>query len=161
MTLINLNINGRQKSLAVEEDDLLVDVLRTKLGLQGVKKACGEGECGSCTVILDGKAVNSCLVLAATVDGAKITTIEGLGYPGNLHPIQQAFIDGGAVQCGYCTPGMVLSAKALLDGNPQPGEEAIREAIAGNLCRCTGYHKIVSSILKASEYLRKNSDVTG
>jgi len=162
MIVITLEVCGKEKELVVEDDELLVDVLREKLGLLGVKKACGEGECGSCSVIMNGKLVNSCLILAAAADGAKITTIEGLGRVGKLHPIQQAFIDGGAVQCGYCTPGMVLAAKALLDENPDPTEADVREAIAGNLCRCTGYQKIVSSIHKAAEYVRdRKSQVAG
>ena len=153
MTEVTLNVCGKERKLEVRDDELLVDVLRQRLGLLGVKKACEEGECGSCTVIMNGKAVNACLVLAAAADGAEIVTIEGVGHPGKLHPIQQAFIDGGAVQCGYCTPGMVLAAKALLDENPEPSEIEIREAVSGNLCRCTGYQKIIRSIWIAAEYL--------
>jgi carbon-monoxide dehydrogenase small subunit len=154
MVEITIDVCGRQKKLTVDDDDLLVDVLRERLGLLGVKKGCGEGECGACSVIMNGKLVNSCLILASAADGARITTIEELGRPGELHPIQQAFIDGGAVQCGYCTPGMVLAAKALLDEKPGPSEAEVREAIAGNLCRCTGYQKIVNSILKAARYMK-------
>jgi carbon-monoxide dehydrogenase small subunit len=155
MVQITVEVCGKKKELSVEDDELLVDVLREKMGLLGVKKGCGEGECGSCNVIMDGKIVNSCLILAAAADGTKIMTIEGIGRVGMLHPIQQAFIDGGAVQCGYCTPGMVLAAKALLDQDLEPSEADVREAISGNLCRCTGYQKIVSSILKAAEYLKE------
>ncbi len=156
MITINIKLNGKKRTLNVSKTDLLVDVLRNKLGL-GVKKACGEGECGSCTVIINGKAVNSCLILAATMDGADITTIEGIGQYPDLHPIQEAFVEEAAVQCGYCTPGMVLSAKALLDENPNPTETEIREAISGNLCRCTGYHKIVKAISKAAESMDKKN----
>lgn len=132
----------------------LIDSLREKLGLTGVKEGCSEGECGACTVIMDGEVVNSCLVMAFQAEGSSILTIEGLGDEENIHPIQQAFIDVGAVQCGYCTPGMILAAKALLDKNPNPTEEEIREAISGNLCRCTGYNKIVQAIDRAKEVLR-------
>ena len=144
-------INGRERALAVEATELLVDTLRLRLGLTGTKKACGTGDCGACTVIVNGEAVRSCILLTASMDGKRITTIEGLGDVRRLHPIQQAFIDAGAVQCGYCTPGMVLTAKALLDKNPHPTPEQIREAISGNLCRCTGYVKIEAAIRMAAE----------
>ena len=147
-------VNGKKHSLEVEEDMRLIDLLREKLGLTGVKEGCSEGECGACTVIMDGEVVNSCLVMAFQAEGSSILTIEGLGDEENIHPIQQAFIDVGAVQCGYCTPGMILAAKALLDKNPNPTEEEIREAISGNLCRCTGYNKIVQAIDRAKEVLR-------
>jgi len=124
----------------------LASVIREQLGLLGTKVSCGEGECGACTVILDGKAVNSCMVLAPEVDGCSVLTIEGLAKNGELHPIQTAFIEEGAVQCGFCTPGMVMSSKALLDENPEPSEDQIREALAGNLCRCTGYHRIINAV---------------
>ena len=136
---ITCTINGRERNLAVEATELLVDTLRLRLGLTGTKKACGTGDCGACTVIVDGEAVRSCILLTASMHGKSITTIEGLGDVSHLHPIQQAFIDAGAVQCGYCTPGMILTAKALLDRQPHPTPEQIREAISGNLCRCTGY----------------------
>lgn len=154
MKKISLNVNGKDHILEVEEDMRLIDLLREKLGLTGVKEGCSEGECGACTVIMDGEVVNSCLVMAFQAEGSSILTIEGLGDEENIHPIQQAFIDVGAVQCGYCTPGMILAAKALLDKNPNPTEEEIREAISGNLCRCTGYNKIVQAVDKAKEVLR-------
>ena len=131
---ITCTINGRERNLAVEATELLVDTLRLRLGLTGTKKACGTGDCGACTVIVDGEAVRSCILLTASMHGKSITTIEGLGDVSHLHPIQQAFIDAGAVQCGYCTPGMILTAKALLDRQPHPTPEQIREAISGNLC---------------------------
>ena len=146
MVRIDLLVNGKKHSLEVEEDMRLIDLLREKLGLTGVKEGCSEGECGACTVIMDGEVVNSCLVMAFQAHESNIITIEGLDEEGSLHPLQQAFIDAGAVQCGYCTPGMILSAKALLDKNPNPTEEEIREGISGNLCRCTGYNKIVEAI---------------
>jgi carbon-monoxide dehydrogenase small subunit len=148
---VNLQVNGQAYQLQVEEDAFLVDVLREELNLTGTKKACNEGECGACTVILNGKAVNSCLVLAARLDGAKIVTIEGVGDAEHLHPLQEAFISAGAVQCGYCTPGMIISAKALLDQNPHPSEAEIRTGLSGNLCRCTGYKKIVKAVQLAAE----------
>lgn len=154
MKKISLNVNGKDHTLEVEEDMRLIDLLREKLGLTGVKEGCSEGECGACTVIMDGEVVNSCLVMAFQAEGSSILTIEGLGDEENIHPIQQAFIDVGAVQCGYCTPGMILAAKALLDKNPNPTEEEIREAISGNLCRCTGYNKIVQAVDRAKEVLR-------
>ena len=151
---ITCTINGRERNLAVEATELLVDTLRLRLGLTGTKKACGTGDCGACTVIVDGEAVRSCILLTASMHGKSITTIEGLGDVSHLHPIQQAFIDAGAVQCGYCTPGMILTAKALLDRQPHPTPEQIREAISGNLCRCTGYVKIAAAIRRAAERSR-------
>jgi carbon-monoxide dehydrogenase small subunit len=148
--LIRLKVNGRESQVEVEPRQTLVDVLRNGLGLTGTKEGCGNGNCGSCTVLLNGKAVNSCLVFAVEAAGQEITTIEGLYQEGNFHPLQQAFIDEGAVQCGFCTPGMILTAKALLDSNPHPTEAQVRLAIAGNLCRCTGYDKIVRAILKVA-----------
>jgi carbon-monoxide dehydrogenase small subunit len=150
---IILNVNGRKYPVAVEPDEALVDVLRFKVGLTGTKKGCGTGDCGACSVILDGRLVDSCLTLAVAVEGKEIITIEGLEKGGKLHPIQQAFLDHGAVQCGYCTPGMVLAAKVLLDANPHPAEGEIRQAISGNLCRCTGYTKIIGAVKSASEKL--------
>lgn len=151
--LIKVTVNGERHEVLIDHDLRLIDLLRDKLGLTGTKEGCGKGECGACTVIMDGKTIDSCIVLAAQADGKEILTIEGMGTPEHLHPIQEAFIRNGAVQCGYCTPGMVLSAKALLDKNVNPSEEEIRRAISGNLCRCTGYQKIVDSIKDASEVL--------
>ena len=136
---IKVKVNGEEYKLQVAANLRLVDLLRDKLGLIGTKEGCGEGECGACTVIIDGETANSCLVLAAQVDGSEITTIEALGNEDKLHPLQQSFIDNGAVQCGFCTPGMILSAKNLLDHNPQPSEEEIKRGLSGNICRCTGY----------------------
>lgn len=145
MNKIRVRVNEKLYEKEISSEIRLIDFLREELKLTGTKEGCGEGECGACTVILDGMAVNSCLILAAAVDGKEITTIEGLGGK-DLHPLQQAFIDAGAVQCGYCTPGMILSAKAILDKNPNASEKEIREGISGNLCRCTGYEKIVAAI---------------
>ena len=152
--LLRMRVNGEIMELLVEPSAMLIDVLRGKLGLTGVKEACGRGECGACTVLLDGKAVASCITPALKALDKDVLTIEGLGQPGKLHPIQEAFIDHGAVQCGFCTPGMILSAKSLLDKNPLPTEEEVRVAISGNLCRCTGYVKIVEAILSAAERIR-------
>lgn len=140
--------------MLVKSNDLLLNVIRDDLGLMGTKYGCGTGECGACTVLVDEKPVLSCLTLAVTVDKKNITTIEGIGANGDLHPLQQAFVDTGAVQCGYCTPGMILSAKALLDRNPNPTEDEIKCAIKGNLCRCTGYVKIIESIQLAAKRMR-------
>jgi carbon-monoxide dehydrogenase small subunit len=148
--LIRLKVNGRESQVEVEPRQTLLDVLRNGLGLTGTKEGCGNGNCGSCTVLLNGKAVNSCLVFAVEAAGQEITTIEGLYREGNFHPLQQAFIDEGAVQCGFCTPGMILTAKAFLEENPHPTEAQVRLAIAGNLCRCTGYDKIVRAVLKVA-----------
>ena len=145
-TLITLSVNGMEHELAVEPNRTLLDVLRYDLELTGTKKGCDVGECGSCTVILNGKPVNACLVLAIQANGAEILTIEGLKPSQGLHPLQQAFVDKGAIQCGFCTPGMLLSASSLLKQNPNPTEEEIRTALSGNLCRCTGYQKIVEAI---------------
>ena len=147
---IQLNVNGETYDVYVEPRRRLIDVIRDDIGLTGTKEGCGSGDCGACTVLIDGKPVNSCLVLAIDAKGKNILTIEGLSNGGKLHPVQEAFIKYGAIQCGYCTPGMILSAKALLDENPNPAEEEVREAIAGNLCRCTGYVKIVKAILSLS-----------
>lgn len=149
--LLTLTINGKRLDLAVAPNRTLLDLLRYDLGLTGTKKGCDVGDCGACTVILDGKPVNSCLVLAVQAHGKEILTIEGLAGDQTLHPIQQAFVDKGAIQCGFCTPGMVLSAKSLLDRDPKPTEEEIRSALSGNLCRCTGYQKIVEAVKAASE----------
>ncbi len=144
-------MNGETHEIPVEAHTLLLNVLRNELGLTGTKYGCGLGECGACTVLVDGMPANSCLLLALQVKGREITTIEGLARGDRLHPVQEAFIQHGAMQCGFCTPGMVLSAKALLEENPTPSEEEAREAIAGNLCRCTGYRKIIEAILSLSK----------
>lgn len=148
---IKLKVNGAIYEVYVEPWKSLLDVLRDEIGLTGVKSGCEEGDCGACTVLVDGKAVNSCLMLSPQAQGKEITTIEGLEGERGLHPIQQAFVDHFAVQCGFCTPGMILSAKALLDKNPHPTEEEVRVALSGNLCRCTGYVKIVEAVLAASK----------
>ena len=148
---ISLRLNGREKRFRVEERETLLQVLRERAGLTGAKKGCDLGECGACTVILNGRAVNSCCVFAVQADGGTVETIEGLGTPDKPHPLQRAFIDAGAIQCGFCTPGMILAAKALLDREPHPSREAIRRALSGNLCRCTGYEKIERAVELAAE----------
>lgn len=152
--LITLNINGKVHELAVAPNRTLTQALRDDLGLLGTKEGCGVGDCGACTVIMDGKPVNSCLILAVQADRSEITTIEGVACDGKLHPIQQTFVDLGAIQCGFCTPGMILSAKNLLDNNPNPAEREVREALSGNLCRCTGYQKIVEAVQEASKTVK-------
>ncbi len=149
MEVLTMTLNGEEVTIHIQPDALLVDVLRDELGLMGTKEACGQGECGACTVLLDGQPVTSCLVPAVKARGREVMTVEGLASEGELHPLQKAFIEHGAVQCGYCTPGMLMSAKALLDRNPHPTEEEIKVAISGNLCRCTGYVKIVEAIKAA------------
>ncbi|MFA7468656.1 MAG: (2Fe-2S)-binding protein [Desulfotomaculaceae bacterium] len=150
--LIALDINNRVYEIPVSPKDLLVDVVRKKVALTGTKKGCGQGDCGACTVLIDGEPVLSCITLAIACQGKKITTIEGLvAEDGQLHPIQQSFVDHGAVQCGFCTPGMILSSKSLLDKNSRPSEEEIKRGIAGNICRCTGYKRIVAAISAAGE----------
>lgn len=152
---IRVTINGEAYSISAAPNETLLDLLRYRLGLVGTKKGCDIGDCGSCTVLVDGKAVNSCLVLAVETNGASITTIEGMRSAGQLHPLQQAFIDHGAVQCGFCTPGMIMAAKFLLEEEPNPTEEDIRFAMAGNLCRCTGYVSIMKAIAAAGKALRE------
>jgi aerobic carbon-monoxide dehydrogenase small subunit len=149
--LVNLKINGDKRTVVVKANALLVNVLRDHLDMTGTKKGCELGDCGSCTVLLDGKPVDSCLVLAVEADGCEITTIEGVAHNGTLDDLQEAFINHAAIHCGYCTPGMILSAKALLTKNPHPSEQEVRKAIAGNLCRCTGYLHIVEAVMAASE----------
>ncbi len=144
--IISVTINNELVEVAVAPNKTLADLLRYDLGLTGTKKGCDCGDCGACTVILDGDAVNSCLVLAVQADGSQVETIEGLSTEAGLHPIQEAFVEKGAIQCGFCTPGMIMSARNLLDKNPDPTEEDIREGISGNLCRCTGYQKIIAAI---------------
>ena len=145
-----LRVNKQEYDIKVTAGQTLLEVIRYELRLTGTKEGCGGGNCGACTVLLNGKAVNSCLILAAEVAGQNVTTIEGLAEGGFLHPLQQAFIEEGAVQCGFCTPGMLLTAKALLDSNPHPSMSEIQQGIAGNLCRCTGYDKIVRAIQRAA-----------
>lgn len=148
---ITFTFNGNQMTARVEDHWTLLYFIREVLGFTGTKEGCGSGECGACTVIVDGKAVNSCLCLAADIDGRELVTIEGLAAAdGRLHPLQESFVEHGGIQCGFCTPGMIMSAKALLDENPAPAEEDIKEAIAGNLCRCTGYVQIIDSIKAAA-----------
>ncbi|MDT3700256.1 MAG: (2Fe-2S)-binding protein [Thermincola sp.] len=144
--IINIIVNGEPNEVAVNPEQTLLEVLREELGLTGTKKGCNQGECGACTVLVDGKPVSSCLVLAVSVNGKSISTIEGLSRNGHLHPLQEAFVKLGAIQCGFCTPGMLLAAKYLLENNPLPSEQEIKEAIAGNICRCTGYVKIIEAI---------------
>lgn len=151
---IRVTINGEATSVSVPANETFLDLLRYRLGLVGTKKGCDTGDCGACTVILNGKAVNSCLVLAVETNGATVTTIEGMSAGGKLHPLQQAFVDHGAVQCGFCTPGMIMAAKSLLDEAPNPTEEEIRLALAGNLCRCTGYISIMKAVAAAGKALR-------
>ena len=152
---IELVVNGRKMAVKAEVGETLLDLLREKLHLLGTKKGCENGECGACTVLVDGVAVNSCLYPAPRANGKNITTIEGLGAPGRLHPIQEAFVEAGALQCGYCGPGMILTAKALLDKNPDPTEDEIRSGLAGNICRCTGYVKIVDAVRSAAKKMRQ------
>ncbi|MCL7383017.1 MAG: (2Fe-2S)-binding protein [Thaumarchaeota archaeon] len=154
---IELIVNGVRRIIDVMPNELLINVLREKLGLTGTKYGCGIGECGACTVMVDGKPVLSCLTLAVEVAGREITTIEGIAKDGQLDPIQEAFIEEGAIQCGYCTPGFIITAKALLNENKSPSREEIIEYIKGNLCRCTGYINIIKAIQKASEKIVKNS----
>jgi len=149
--LVTLKINGESYEVVIEPRRTLLEVLRENLSLTGTKKGCEEGDCGACTVLMDGNPVTSCLVLAIEAQDKDILTIEGLAKGQQLHPIQEAFINHGAIQCGFCTPGMILSAKALLDKNPAPTEEETRRAIAGNLCRCTGYIKIIEAIKAAAQ----------
>ncbi len=152
---IVLKVNGTTYTVNVESHRTLVEVLRDTLGLTGTKKSCNEGECGACTVLMDGKPVASCLVLAVAAQGKEITTIEGLAAGVKLHPVQEAFVKHTAIQCGFCTPGMVLTTKALLDENPDPTTREARRAISGNLCRCTGYQQIVDAMMAAAATMKK------
>jgi aerobic carbon-monoxide dehydrogenase small subunit len=154
--LLRLRVNGEDYEVFVDPWETLVSVLREDLGLTGTKEGCNTGNCGVCTVLIDGKAVKSCLVLASQAQGKDILTIEGLSKDG-LHPLQQAFVDHFAIQCGFCTPGMIVASKALLDENPHPTEEEVKLGLSGNLCRCTGYVKIVEAVLAASEAMRKGA----
>jgi carbon-monoxide dehydrogenase small subunit len=155
MKQIKVTVNGILYELSVQPWETLLDVIREHLGLTGTKEGCGLGECGACTIIMDGKTVNSCLVLAVEADNRVITTIEGLANGDELHPIQEAFIKCGGLQCGFCTPGMIMSTKALLENNPSPDEGEIRKAIAGNFCRCTGYTKIIESVKVAAKNMQR------
>jgi carbon-monoxide dehydrogenase small subunit len=148
---VKFNVNGKDQALIVESTDRLLDVLRDRLNLKGVKEGCATGDCGTCTVIMDGQLVNSCLVLAVQARDKKITTIEGVGTSENLHPVQKALMKYNAAQCGFCTPAMILAGKNLLDHNPSPSKDEIKEAISGILCRCTGYYKIIDAIYDASK----------
>lgn len=159
MIKINLTVNEENYELEVDENSRLLDLLREDLGLTGTKEGCGEGECGNCTVLMDGEIVDSCLVMAFQADGSSITTIEGIkGKDGGLHPVQQAYIDVGAVQCGYCIPGLVVSSKAVLDESLDFSRTEIREKLSGNLCRCTGYEKMIDAVELAAEELRGEED---
>ena len=156
---ININVNGKWYELAVSPDDRLIDILRDRLDLTGTKEGCGEGECGSCTVNLNGRAVLSCLILAAQADGDTILTIEGLQKNAELHPLQEAFVSESAVQCGFCTPGMIMAAHALIHNEPELSKRMIRKHLANNLCRCTGYDRPVKAVLKAAKGIQEDNHV--
>jgi len=149
--LVTFTVNQKTYSIKVQSHHTLLDVLRDQLDITGPKECCGVGECGACTILMDGKAVNACLILAVEADGSEIVTIEGLGGPDCLSPMQKAFVDAGAVQCGFCTPGMIMAAQYLINTNPDPTEEDVRVALAGNLCRCTGYSRIFEAVLSVSK----------
>lgn len=155
MVQVEAQINGEAVDFLCEPHQSLLEVLRLGLGLTGAKEGCNNGNCGACNVIIDGVLVNSCLVLAVEAQGKSITTVEGIALPGRLHPLQQKFLEYAALQCGICTPGFIVSAKALLDANPEPTEQDVRRWLAGNLCRCTGYDKIVRAVLAAAEVLQE------
>jgi carbon-monoxide dehydrogenase small subunit len=157
MKRIRIIVNGEVCELEAQANWTLLHVLRDRLYLTGTKCGCETGDCGACTVILDGKAVNSCLVLAVEADGKSVLTIEGLAREGQLHPVQQAFVDKGAIQCGFCTPGFVMAAKALLDQEPDPTEADVRHGLEGNICRCTGYTKIIESVLSAAKTMKERA----
>lgn len=157
---IQIRLNGNPRIVEVVAHRLLLDLLRYELGLTGTKEGCGTGDCGACTVLVNGMPVNSCLVFSAELDGSDIVTVEGLSIGSDLHALQRAFIERGGVQCGYCTPGMLMMAKALLDENPDPSEEEIRFALAGNLCRCTGYAKIIDAVLDAAAQIRSHKAIS-
>jgi carbon-monoxide dehydrogenase small subunit len=152
--VVNTTINGEALEFLTDERDSLLEALRERIGLTGAKEGCNNGNCGACAVILDGRLVNSCCVLAAEVEGSELTTVEGIAGDNGLHPVQQAFLQEAALQCGICTPGFIVASKALLDVNPQPTEHEIRFWLAGNLCRCTGYDKIIHSVQRAAEAMR-------
>ncbi len=150
-TVIHITINGDETDLLCEPRQSLLEVVRDVMGLTGSKEGCGDGNCGACTMLVDGRIVDSCLMLAVEANGSTITTVEGLATPAGLHPLQQAFLEEAALQCGICTPGFLMASKALLDREPHPSEHRVREWLAGNLCRCTGYDKIVRAVLKAAD----------
>jgi len=158
-SMLNMWVNGREVSLAVPEGEILLDTLRERLGLTSVKRGCEVGECGACTVLLDGKAVRSCLILAIETDGQSVTTLEGVGKEGPT-ALQEAFVKQNVFQCGFCAPGVVLAASALLAENPQPGEHEVREALAGNLCRCTGYEPIIKAVLSVAKKASRRKPAT-
>ncbi|MCP4653943.1 MAG: (2Fe-2S)-binding protein [bacterium] len=158
MIEISFMLNGSAVTAFAAPGDLLIDLLRRRLGQTGTREGCGQGECGACTVLVDGRTVNSCLFPAPEVEGRSVVTIEGLSAGIELSPLQRAFVEHGGIQCGFCTPGMILSAKALLDRNPEPTDDEIREALAGNLCRCTGYVQIVESVRQAAAALRAEGE---
>ncbi len=153
MRTVTLNINGRDYRVEVDERDILIDVIRDKLHLYGTKKGCAAGECGSCSIIMDGDVVNACLIFAFRGEGHRFETIESMAKAGELHPLQKIFMKNGALQCGYCGPGMLISAKALLDKNPHPTEKEVRAGMSGNVCRCTGYSNIIKSVLEYADSL--------
>ena len=155
--IVNTTINGEEQEFLADSRDSLLDALRERIGLTGVKEGCNNGNCGACAVIMDGRLVNSCCVMAAEVEGAEIVTVEGVASQDSLHPIQQAFLEEAALQCGICTPGFIMSSKALLETNPNPSEHEIRFWLSGNLCRCTGYDKIIRAVQKAGEMMRTNA----
>lgn len=160
-TTIHITLNGEKTTVETQTHRLLLDLLRDEIGLTGTKEGCGTGDCGACTVYLDGAPVNSCLVLAGELDGASIATVESLKHGGVYDPIQAAFIEHGGAQCGYCTPGMLMMSKALLDENPAPTEDEIRFALSGNLCRCTGYAKIIDAVQDAARVMRDQANAKG
>lgn len=157
MMEIHLTINEINYKVNIDVKMRLIDLLRDKLGLIGTKEGCGEGECGACTIIMDGESVNSCMVMAFQANGSNITTIEGLEKNGQLHPLQRAYMEEGSVQCGFCIPGMIMSTKALLDKSPSPTRDEIREGMSGNLCRCTGYNKAIDAAQRAIDYLKEEA----
>ena len=154
---ISFTVNGDLQELFVEPRKTLLAVIRDTIGLTGTKEGCSTGDCGACTVIVDGEPVTSCMMLGVSANGKEVTTIEGISNPGELHPVQQAFLEKGGYQCGFCTPGFIMAAKALLDDNPDIPEDEMRHALGGNICRCTGYTKIVEAVLSAAETMRANA----
>jgi len=157
-THVTCTLNGDEVEFLTQQDESLLNALRDDVGLTGVKEGCGTGDCGACSILLDGRVTCACLVFAPEADGATVVTVEGLAEAGQLHPLQQCFLEGAALQCGVCTPGFLVAAKALLDKNPNPTETEVRYALAGNLCRCTGYDKIVRAVLEAAEGMRAGSN---